>query len=138
MSIRTKAVLAITAVALTGGLAGAPAASAATSPTVATSAGAATTYSCNVYWRETANYAGYTAGYSWAWNDAVYPGHVGDRTVEIQCQLKFWGYNPGPVDGDYGTQTTDAVKSFQSANGLTGDGIVGQRTWPLLRGGYAK
>jgi peptidoglycan hydrolase-like protein with peptidoglycan-binding domain len=133
-----KTVLAITAVALTGGLATAPAVSAATSSATATLASAATTYSCDVYWRETANYAGYTAGYSWAWNDAVYPGHVGDRTVEIQCLLKFWGYNPGSVDGIYGDQTTAAVKTFQSDNSLSKDGIVGQQTWPLLRGGYAK
>ncbi len=114
MSMRTKAVLAMTAVALGG------------------------SYSCSVGWRETANYAGYTAGYSWAWNDVVSPGHVGDRTAEVQCLLKYWGYNPGTVDGIYGDKTTAAVKSFQSDHGLGKDGSVGPETWPVLRDGYKK
>ncbi|MEU5536984.1 peptidoglycan-binding domain-containing protein [Streptomyces sp. NPDC020362] len=138
MSMRTKAVLAMTAVALGGGLAAAPAASAAAGSTVAAPVHAATTYSCSVGWRETANYAGYTAGYSWAWNDVVSPGHVGDRTAEVQCLLKYWGYNPGTVDGIYGDKTTAAVKSFQSDHGLGKDGSVGPETWPVLRDGYKK
>lgn len=139
MSMRMKAVLAMTAVALTGGLTAAPAATAATgSAAVATPVSAATTYSCSVYWRETTNYAGYTAGYSWAWNVVVSPGHVGDRTAEIQCLLKWWGYSPGTVDGIYGDQTESAVKAFQSDFGLSADGSVGPQTWPVLRDGYAK
>ncbi|MFI1764996.1 peptidoglycan-binding protein [Streptomyces sp. NPDC020800] len=138
MSMRTKAVLAMTAVALGGGLAAAPAATAATSSAVAAPLRAAATYSCSVHWRETANYAGYTAGYSWAWNDVVSPGHVGDRTAEVQCLLKYWGYNPGTVDGIYGDNTTAAVEKLQSDYGLSKDGSVGPETWPVLRGGYRK
>ena len=33
------------------------------------------------------------------------------------------------VDGIYGAKTKAAVKAYQSANGLTADGIVGRKTW---------
>lgn len=36
------------------------------------------------------------------------------------------------ADGIYGTLTEQAVKEFQTRNGLTADGIVGDKTWKLL------
>ena len=37
------------------------------------------------------------------------------------------------VDGDFGTQTKDAVEAFQDARpGLTPDGVIGSETWPRL------
>ena len=36
------------------------------------------------------------------------------------------------ADGAFGTGTETAIKSFQSANGLTADGIVGASTWEKL------
>lgn len=36
------------------------------------------------------------------------------------------------IDGDFGTATLNAVKSFQARNGLTADGSVGSLTWPKL------
>jgi hypothetical protein len=36
------------------------------------------------------------------------------------------------VDGDFGPLTQSGVKSFQTAEGLTSDGIVGAHTWPAL------
>lgn len=36
------------------------------------------------------------------------------------------------VDGIFGRQTEDAVKTFQSGQGLTADGVVGPRTWAAL------
>ena len=39
------------------------------------------------------------------------------------------------VDGDFGRKTTQAVKKFQNAFGLTADGLVGEESWYVL---YAK
>ena len=35
---------------------------------------------------------------------------------EIQTQLKSKGYDPGPIDGDLGPKTLNAIKSYLSAN----------------------
>jgi len=40
--------------------------------------------------------------------------------------------NNGGVDGDFGTATTNAVKAFQSSQGLSVDGIVGSNTWGAM------
>ena len=55
-------------------------------------------------------------------------GSRGDEVVTIQTKLKRWGYYSGNIDGIYGTQTVNAVKYFQSKNGLTVDGIAGPAT----------
>lgn len=55
-------------------------------------------------------------------------GSSGEEVKEIQQKLKEWGYYSGDVDGIYGSQTQQAVKKFQSANGLTEDGITGEKT----------
>ncbi|MBQ3234616.1 MAG: spore cortex-lytic enzyme [Clostridia bacterium] len=46
----------------------------------------------------------------------------------VQQKLKNWGYYTGSVDGIYGSKTKAAVKYFQRRNGLTADGIVGNKT----------
>ena len=51
---------------------------------------------------------------------------------QIQNQLKSKGYNPGTVDGIAGTNTQNALKSFQRNNGLTADGICGPKTNSVL------
>ena len=50
-----------------------------------------------------------------------------------QQLLNELGYNAGAVDGIFGTNTLNAVKSFQKAKGLTQDGIVGVNTWNALK-----
>ena len=50
----------------------------------------------------------------------------------IQQKLKELGYYKGSVDGVYGQGTRSAVISFQKANGLTADGIVGPKTAQAL------
>ncbi|MBO4323257.1 MAG: spore cortex-lytic enzyme [Clostridia bacterium] len=62
----------------------------------------------------------------------VKQGSTGDIVKKIQTKLKNWGYYGGSVDGVYGTQTKNAVKSFQKKNGLTADGIVGAKTLAAL------
>ncbi len=56
---------------------------------------------------------------------------VGDLVVWAQEHLASAGYTI-PIDGDYGPNTQTAVESFQTAEGLTADGIVGPATWAAL------
>lgn len=55
-------------------------------------------------------------------------GSRGEEVKQIQTKLKRWGYYNGSIDGIYGTNTLNAVKSFQRKNGLTVDGIAGPKT----------
>ena len=55
-------------------------------------------------------------------------GSHGQEVIDIQSKLYHWGYYNGVVDGDYGYKTYQAVRSFQSKNGLTVDGIAGPET----------
>ena len=41
------------------------------------------------------------------------------------------------ADGIYGPLTEEAVITFQRANGLTPDGIVGPKTWAKIQPGAA-
>ena len=60
------------------------------------------------------------------------PGDTGAEVVQLQKALTAAGYSPGKADGDYGAATTNAVKQFQSAHGLTADGIAGSKTLAAL------
>ena len=42
--------------------------------------------------------------------------------TRVQAGLARLNYNPGPVDGVQGTQTTTAIKEYQRDHGLTVDG----------------
>ena len=55
-------------------------------------------------------------------------GSNSNEVRQIQEKLKRWGYYTGSVDGVYGSKTLAAVKSFQKKNGLTVDGIAGEKT----------
>ena len=55
-------------------------------------------------------------------------GSRGEEVRKIQTKLKNWGYYNGSVDGVYGWQTENAVRSFQKKNGLTVDGVAGEKT----------
>lgn len=64
---------------------------------------------------------------------AVYRrGSTGSVVSQIQQKLKSWGYYFGAVDGIYGPATEEAVRYFQSRNGLAVDGIVGDQTLRAL------
>lgn len=54
------------------------------------------------------------------------------ETRTAQTKLKRWGYYTGSVDGIYGTLTKQAVRYFQSKNGLAVDGIIGPKTAAAL------
>jgi hypothetical protein len=54
-------------------------------------------------------------------------------TKEVQQLLTSLGYDPGPVDGDYGRRTADAVKAFQRDADITQDGLIDQDLLTALR-----
>lgn len=56
----------------------------------------------------------------------------GDEDVAVamlQAALKYLGYDPKWVDGEFGAQTGAALKAFQSDHGLDADAICGKATW---------
>ena len=61
-------------------------------------------------------------------------GASGPYVVECQEDLLKLGYDLSPygADGKYGNTTIREVKKFQSAHGLTADGICGPLTWDAL------
>jgi hypothetical protein len=67
--------------------------------------------------------------------EAAYPtlrkGSEGEKVRELQTLLNNHGASL-EVDGKFGSKTKDAVISYQKANGLTVDGIVGKNTWNAL------
>lgn len=59
-------------------------------------------------------------------------GSTGSEVIQIQQRLQELGYDPGTVDGIYGTRTKNAVIAFQRAYGLSDDGIAGPKTLEAL------
>lgn len=53
--------------------------------------------------------------------------------TQVQTSLKNAGFYIGKIDGKAGPMTKEAVVSFQKANGLNGDGVVGKQTWARLK-----
>ena len=56
-------------------------------------------------------------------------GSTDPAVRDLQEALKVLGYDPGPIDGTFGSATETAVKAFQQAKGITVDGVVGKVTW---------
>jgi peptidoglycan hydrolase-like protein with peptidoglycan-binding domain len=53
------------------------------------------------------------------------PGVSDGRDVrQLEANLKALGYDPGTVDDDWTSATTDAVEAFQDDRGLTEDGTI--------------
>lgn len=67
-----------------------------------------------------------------------YPGNLqrvgsdGLVVVWLQRALNDLGFDCGAPDGIFGNNTKNAVIRFQTANGLSADGIAGQATWSEL------
>lgn len=59
-------------------------------------------------------------------------GKKGIYVKFLQSKLTAKLYPTGNIDGIFGNATLNAVKQFQSENGLTVDGIVGPNTWAAL------
>lgn len=65
-------------------------------------------------------------------------GHLNrEEIIELQTLLNAQGYNAGSIDGQFGTQTRTAVRSFQAARGLPADGFPTDTLLQALRGGAA-
>ncbi len=61
-------------------------------------------------------------------------GSKGDLVKALQTKLRELGYYTGSIDGDYGSSTAAAVKEYQRRNGLTADGVAGEKTLAKLYG----
>lgn len=59
-------------------------------------------------------------------------GSEGSQVDVIQKRLQINGFEPGKLDGSYGSQTAAAVKQFQRAKGLEVTGVVNEATWKAL------
>ena len=60
-------------------------------------------------------------------------GDSGDDVRRLQTGLHTYAQggqgDPGPIDGDFGPKTENAVRAYQSDHGLSVDGVVGDLTW---------
>lgn len=60
-------------------------------------------------------------------------GSRGNYVCIAQDDLNTLGYKTGGLDGVFGTQTYNAVRSYQATMGLAVDGIIGCNTWRSLQ-----
>jgi len=58
----------------------------------------------------------------------------GDNNANVKKLQEKLGLDPV---GNFGPKTEEAIKAFQAKNGLTVDGIVGDKTWNLIMGNSA-
>jgi peptidoglycan hydrolase-like protein with peptidoglycan-binding domain len=59
-------------------------------------------------------------------------GRVGPAVRFLQRALQERGFYRGPIDGDFGGRTQQAVRQFQRQQGLTVTGVVNRATWEAL------
>jgi len=65
-----------------------------------------------------------------SYNQPVYPSravYTGALVRQVQLRLAREGYYHGSIDGVSGTATRRAVREYERAQGLPGDGRIGQR-----------
>ena len=65
---------------------------------------------------------------------SLYYGCTGASVKNLQRLLRDAGYYKASVDGNFGDLLVIAVKRYQWAKGLRGDGIAGVRTMASLKG----
>ncbi|MFA6301063.1 MAG: peptidoglycan-binding protein [Candidatus Paceibacterota bacterium] len=69
---------------------------------------------------------------SFSFTQLLKKGSIGNEVTELQKFLNAAGYSVGTADGKFGAITEAAVIKFQTAKGLTPDGIVGPAVRALL------
>ncbi len=74
---------------------------------------------------------GSTVKSSYTKNDDILRVNVNPE--KVQQALKAAGYYNGVVDGKLGNRTKVAISKFQKDNGLKPDGIIGEKTWSMLK-----
>ena len=60
-------------------------------------------------------------------------GSLSNYVCIAQDDLNTLGYKTGGLDGVFGKQTYNAVRSYQATRGLAVDGIIGCNTWRSLQ-----
>lgn len=60
-----------------------------------------------------------------------------ERVKTLQLALAELGFNPGPIDGQFGKKTMAAVAAFQTAHGIVVDGEVGPQTAAAIEAALA-
>lgn len=70
--------------------------------------------------------------YTFAGGRAIETGRNGFDVVYVQIILQHVGYYSGRITGLYDTATRSAVVAFQTARGITADGVVGPQTFYRL------
>ncbi|MDX3770510.1 MULTISPECIES: glycoside hydrolase domain-containing protein [unclassified Streptomyces] len=73
-----------------------------------------------------------TASLDFSAYGSISAGSSGGLVSAAQCLLTRQGYFTGAVDGAFGSGTTSAVQSFQSAKSLPVTGTVDSHTWTAL------
>ncbi len=70
----------------------------------------------------------------YTWYRTLRQGMTGSDVAELQIRVAGWaGYGVNiAIDGNYGTQTTEAVRGFQRAYGLDPDGVAGPLTFSKI------
>lgn len=63
-------------------------------------------------------------------------GNTSTQVKYLQHGLRMLCFNPKRLDGVFDTNTTLAVKRYQTSRGLTSDGKVGDGTWNKLKMRY--
>jgi len=64
--------------------------------------------------------------------NALTEGATGAKVKELQQRLKEKGFNPGAIDGTFGSETKAALIAFQKSRKLQADGIAGAKTLAAL------
>jgi peptidoglycan hydrolase-like protein with peptidoglycan-binding domain len=80
-------------------------------------------------------FSGGSTGTAQAARPRLHAGSHGASVRTLQARLNQTGAAPPlKVDGVFGPRTVLAVRRFQKAHGLRGDGLVGTKTWMQLEG----
>lgn len=65
-------------------------------------------------------------------NDLIREGDRNDRVLDVQSRLRGLGFAIDDDAGNFGSNTKEAVRTFQQQRDILVDGIVGQHTWEEL------